>query len=35
MFIDAIIKRLLNKEPPQNIVNKVLNKVLEEDSEVP
>ena len=34
VFIDAIIKRLLNKEPPQNIVNKVLNKVLEEDSEV-
>ena len=34
VFIDAIIKRLINKETPQNIINKVISKVLVDEPEV-
>ncbi|KAM3141817.1 hypothetical protein pb186bvf_006139 [Paramecium bursaria] len=34
VFIDAIIKRLFNKEKPQVILNKVVKKVLDDDSEI-
>ncbi|CAD8141900.1 unnamed protein product [Paramecium pentaurelia] len=33
VFIDAIIKRLFNREKPQTIINKVVKKVLDDDSE--
>ena len=33
VFIDAIIKRLINKESAENILNKVVGKILDEDAE--